>query len=528
MSDDLQAWPYREAQAVLDRLDDDADKPVLFETGFGPSGLPHIGTFAEVARTTWVQRAFEQLSDRPTRLVAFSDDLDGLRKVPQNIPNAQLIEPHLGKPLCEIPDPFGEEESFSAYMNAQLRSFLDSFGFDYEFKSSKDQYRNGVFNEGLLRILERYDDVRGVVAPTLRGHVREDWSPFLPICQECGRINTTRVTDTHPDDGSVSYVCDQSFRGVDACGHEGTTPVTDGRVKVGWKVDWALRWYVLGVDYEMYGKDLIDSAELSAEIVRVLGGTPPAGMFFELFLDENGAKISKSKGTGLSMEEWLQYGPLESLAWFIFKKPEKAKRLFFEVIPRSTDQYLDARTSFGQFDDDTERHNSPVFFIDADAIDDPDVAVSYDCGISYSMILNLVSVLNTDDRDIVWEYLERYDDSVTDDAAVIDDLIDRALAYYRDFVLPTKEFERPDDEVMVGVDQLREFLLNYEGNDAEELQSAAYSAGKENDISLGKWFRSMYRLLLGQDRGPRLGTFIHLYGVQETVDLIDERLQSLD
>ncbi len=526
MSESFESWPYREAQNVVDRLERtgaDADEPVIFETGFGPSGLPHIGTFSEVARTSWVQRAFSQLSDRPTRLVAFSDDLDGLRKVPENIPNGDMVGEHLGKPLCDIPDPFGEEDSFAGYMNAQLCSFLDSFGFDYEFVSSKDRYRNGDFNAGLLRILERYDEVRDVIIPTLREHKREDWSPFFPICENCGKVNNTRVTDVHPDDGAVSYVCDQSFRGSEACGHSGTVEVTDGNVKVGWKVDWAMRWYSLGIDYEMYGKDLIESAELSGDIVRALGGEPPAGMFYEMFLDENGAKISKSKGTGLSIDEWLQYGPLESLAWYIFKNPGKAKRLFFETIPRSTDQYLDARTEFGTTESTDARRDTPIFFIDADAIDAGD-DVSYDSEISYSMLMNLVSVLNTDDRDIVWDYLRQYDDSVEQDADVIDDLIDRALRYYRDFVLPTKEFRLPDDEVMVGVEQLVDFLADYDGDDAEEIQSAAYSAGKDNDISLGKWFKSMYRLLLGQDRGPRLGTFIHLYGVDETRQLIEERL----
>ncbi len=530
MSEKLESWPYREASKIIDHLQRAQSRsakgqsdPVLFETGFGPSGLPHIGTFSEVARTNWVCRAFSELSGRPTKLIAFSDDMDGLRKVPENIPNGDMIAEHLGKPLCDIPDPFGEEESFSAYMNAKLRSFLDSFDFQYEFVSSKDHYRGGVFNDGLLRILECYEEVRNVIIPTLRNPNRDEWSPFFVVCENCGKVNNTRVTDVHPEDGTVSYVCDQSFRGAEACNHSGTVPVTDGHTKVGWKVDWALRWYVLGIDYEMYGKDLIESADLSSKIVRALGGEPPAGMFYEMFLDENGAKISKSKGTGLSIDDWLQYGPLESLAWFIFKKPEKAKKLFFEVIPRSTDQYLEARSEFGDTTDDTERLDNPVFFIESQSIDTGE-EITYRSGISYSMILNLVSVLNTDDHDIVWDYLRRYDDSVDDDAEVIDDLIDRALRYYRDFILPTKEFQLPDEEVMVGVEQLRQFLAEYDGDDPEEIQSAAYRAGKDNDIKLGKWFRSMYRLLLGQDRGPRLGTFIHLYGTRETLTLIDERL----
>ena len=530
MSEQLESWPYREARHVDEHLkraeSGDAksdDDPVLFQTGFGPSGLPHIGTFSEVARTNWVRRAFSTVSDRPTKLIAFSDDMDGLRKVPENIPNGDMIAEHLGKPLCDIPDPFGEEDSFSGYMNAQLRSFLDSFGFDYNFVSSKDMYRGGEFNDGLLRILECYDEVRQVIIKTLRNPNRDEWSPFFPVCENCGKVNNTRVTDVHPKDGAVSYVCDQSFRGAEACGHSGTVPVTDGHVKVGWKVDWALRWYVLGVDYEMYGKDLIESAELSTEIVRALGGEPPAGMFYEMFLDENGAKISKSKGTGLSIDDWLQYGPLESLAWFIFKKPKKAKKLFFEVIPRSTDQYLEALHDYGVATESEQELDNPVYFIKDEEIDAGE-EVTYESNISYSMILNLVSVLNTDDRDMVWDYLRRYDDRVDADKDVIDDLVDRALRYYREFVFPTKEYKLPDEEVMPGVEQLREFLDQYDGDDPEEIQTATYRAGKDNDIKLGKWFRSMYRMLLGQDRGPRLGTFIHLYGVEETLNLINERL----
>ncbi|MBA2662811.1 MAG: lysine--tRNA ligase [Bradymonadaceae bacterium] len=528
MSEELKAWPFKEAQKIAHKLDvtQKAGKAlkhddVLFETGFGPSGLPHIGTFAEVARTTWVRYAFEHLGERETRLYAFSDDMDGLRKVPENMPNKELIAAHLGKPLCDIPDPFGEEDSFSGYMNAKLRRFLDSFGFAYAFKSSKDQYRNGVFNEGLLRILECYDAVRDVIIPTLSKENREAWSPFFPVCEQCAKVYSTRITATHPQEGTVSYACDQSFRGIEACGHTGTLPVTDGNVKVGWKVDWALRWYVFGVDYEMYGKDLIDSAELSAKIVRVLGGEPPVGFFYEMFLDENGAKISKSVGSGLTIDEWLQYGPLESLAWFIFQNPTKAKKLHFDVIPKSVDDYLDARRKFGQAEGGDV--NSPIWFIERDKLAAGE-SISYESDISYSMLLNLVNVLNTDDKSIVWNYILRYDESARADHGVIDDMIDRALRYYRDFVLPTKQYALPGEEAMAALNQLIAFLESYEGSSAEDLQSATYAAGKENGLALSDWFRTMYRLLLGQERGPRLGTFIHLYGVKETVALIKERV----
>jgi lysyl-tRNA synthetase class 1 len=528
MSEELTAWPFEEARSILEKLEREEasnrkHEYVLFETGFGPSGLPHIGTFSEVARTTWIRHAFEHLSELPTKLFAFSDDLDGLRKVPENIPNQDLILEHLGKPLCDIPDPYEEEESFSAYMNAKLRGFLDSFGFDYEFKSSKDQYRGGVFDEGLTKILENYEAVRSVITPTLREQNREVWSPFFPICENCGKVYTTRVADIHPEDGEISYACDQGFRNADSCGHQGRMPVTGGNVKVGWKVDWALRWYVFDVDYEMYGKDLIESAELSAKIVRKLGGEPPAGFFYEMFLDENGQKISKSVGKGLTIDEWLSYGPLESLGWYIFQSPQKAKKLYFDVIPRSVDKFLEERKDFGRASGEDKLDN-PTWFVEHDKVEAGE-DVTYEADMSYSMLLNLVNVLNTDDKEVVWDYILRYDADAKQNKEIIDDMIDRALRYYRDFVEPTKEYELPSEDMMPALNQYREFLESYEGSEAEELQSACYLAGKENEVSLGKWFRTLYRLLLGQDRGPRVGTFVSIYGVQETLDLIDERLE---
>jgi lysyl-tRNA synthetase class 1 len=541
MSTELKAWPFTEANSIVEKLERESERgierrhdDVLLETGYGPSGLPHIGTFAEVARTTWVRYAYEHIADRPTRLVAFSDDMDGLRAAPDNIPNKGMLQSHLGKPLNQIPDPFGEEDSFSGYMNAQLRRFLDHFGFDYEFRSSRDQYHGGVFNEGLERILHNYDAIRDVIIPTLgqkKGDTGEvEWSPFMPICENCGKVYTTRVTRTHPADGEVSYACDQDFRNrgntVEACGFSGRTSVGDGNVKVGWKVDWALRWYVFGVDYEMYGKDLIESAELSAEIVRILGGEPPVGFFYEMFLDENGTKISKTKGNGLEIDEWLRYGSLESLQWFIYQNPTKAKKLYFDIIPKSVDDYLEARGRFGEESDD-EQVNNPVWFIEQSAIREGE-ELGFDSRVSFSMLLNLVNVLNTDDKEIVWNYVLRYDPEAAEHRDVMDDLLDRALRYYRDFILPTKEYELPPEEMLPAIEQLCEFLESYEGDDPAEIQTATYSAGKEHDIKLGKWFRAMYRMLLGQDRGPRLGTFIHLYGVEETLNTIRERLQSED
>lgn len=527
-------WPFHEAQAIVDRLTDSGDPsdidrpeddPVIFETGFGPSGLPHIGTFAEVARTTWVQRAFEELTGHPTKLIVFSDDMDGLRKVPENVPKSDMLLENLGRPLCDVPDPFEEEESFSAYMNARLREFLETFGFDYEFRSSQDQYHDGVFDDGLERILEHYEEVRQVIVPTLREWRRDRWSPFFPKCENCGKVYTTRVTDVHPDDGTISYVCDNEPKGMVCCEHEGRVAVTGGQVKVGWKVDWALRWYTFGVDYEMYGKDLIESADLSGDIVEVLGGDPPAGFFYEMFLDEDGKKISKSVGTGLTIDEWLAYGPLESLGWFIFQNPQKATKLHFDVIPDSVDKWLEDRRDYGRAaaESDAPPADHSIWFIERDDVDAGDIP-SMDSEVDYSMILNLVGALNTDDRDMLWNYLTRYDEDARGDEEVIEPMLDGALQYYRDFILPTKEYRTPGPDTLPAVRQFRDFLADYDGDSAEEIQEAAYEAGKSSDAGLGDWFQAMYRLLLGQDRGPRLGTFVEMFGVSETVETIDERL----
>lgn len=537
---ELKAWPYREAERAIEKLAQKESlglktrEAILFETGYGPSGLPHIGTFAEVARTTWVRYAYEQMTGNPTMLYAFSDDMDGLRAVPDNIPNADLLKKHLGKPLCEIPDPFGEEESFSGYMNAKLRRFLDHFGFAYDFKSSKDQYRGGVFNDGLQRILDTYEDVRNVILPTL-GQKRDDeadrsaWSPFMPICSNCGKVYTTRVLDVHPEAGELTYACSQGFdfKGmhVPACGHTERTSVRDGRVKVGWKVDWALRWYVFGVDFEMYGKDLIESATLSAQIVKILGGEPPAGFFYEMFLDEHGQKISKSKGNGLEIDEWLKYGPLESLSWFIYQNPTKAKKLYFDIIPKSVDDYLSDRERFGRdAENEEERVNNPVFFLEQQAIRAGET-ITYEAGVSYSVLLNLVNVLNTDDPAIVWQYIRRYAPSADSDEKTINAMIARALQYYRDFIVPTKVYVVPEDETTLNaLAALVASLRDESVQGAEALQNATYTAGKDAGMKLGEWFAAMYKLLLGQERGPRLGTFIDLYSKEETLKLIEAKL----
>jgi len=533
MSHDL--WPFDEAQKLAGKVrgqrkkaeesgEPVGDPTVLFETGFGPSGLPHLGHFSENLRTTWVRRAFERLADEPTELVVFSDDMDGLRSVPDNLPGDEMLGENLGRPLCDVPDPFGEANSYAAHMNARLREFLDSFGFDYTFKSSAAQYRDGVFDEGLLAVLDHYDEVRDAIVSTLREENREGWSPFFPICEECGKVYTTRVVEVDRDGQTVSYACDDEFRGMTPCGDEATVPVTGGAVKVGWKVDWALRWYTFDVDYEMYGKDLIDPAKLSGSVVEILGGQRPLGFFYEMFLDEEGRKISSSEGGGgLTIDEWLSYAPLESLAWFLFQNPQKAKKLHFDVIPRSVDSWLEAREEFGELDDPEQQLANPVWFVESNRIDAGEsVAVHSD--ITYTKLLNLVSALNTDDREVVWEYLRDDDPAVGDDRKLVDELVDGALNYFRDFVVPEREFRSPPEELESAVREFRDFLADYDGDDAEEIQNAAYEYGKKSEASLGDWFQALYRMLLGEDEGPRLGSFIALIGVDETVEKLDAQL----
>ncbi len=566
MSDNEQtykAWPYREAMSIAEKLEREQTRgikrkheDVLLQTGFGPSGLPHIGTFSEVARTKWVRQAYEAMNPGvATTLYAFSDDMDGMRSIPLDMPNPESLIEHFGKPLNQVPDPYGEHESFAAHMNVKLQEFLDSFGFQYTFRSSKDYYNDGTFNEGLLKIVEHYDAVRELVANTLSEENRASWSPFLPICESCGRVTTTRVIDIDTTNATLKYVCDRRIKGkiltweergrakrkqeskdapvyyeerrnVDGCGHEGTTSVLNGKVKAGWKVDWAMRWYVFGVDYEMYGKDLIASADLSSKIVRILGGEPPVGMFFEWFNDEFGRSISKTKGNGLSIDEWLTYGPIESLGWYVYQNPTKAKKLYFGVIPQSTDRFLKDRQRYATSEPD-ERLNNPIHFAEAGRIEQGEVP-GYESEITFGVLLNLVSVLNTDDREMIWDYILRYDPQAREtNETILEAMITNALNYYRDFVAPTKRYVAMPGEMRGALDELIAFLRDAEGKNAEELQAAVYAAGKENGHKLPQWFKALYQLLLGQERGPRLGTFFELYGVEESLALIQEKLEEL-
>lgn len=519
------AWPFEEARKIIARIEKKTDvAEVLFETGYGPSGLPHIGTFGEVARTTMVRTAFRVLTgDRiQTRLLCFSDDMDGLRKVPDNIPNKDLVAPHLNQPLTKVPDPFGEYPSFGHHNNARLRAFLDRFGFAYEFASATDYYKSGRFDAMLVKMLEAYDEVMAIMLPSLREERQQTYSPFLPIDPQTGEVLQVPIVERKPEAGTVVFRSPVDDRLVEV-------PVTGGHVKCQWKADWALRWAALGVDYEMSGKDLIDSVKLSSRICKVLGGNPPEGFNYELFLDERGQKISKSKGNGLTIDEWLTYATPESLSLFMFQRPKAAKRLYFDVIPKAVDEYFTFLAAFpGQPVE--QQLGNPVWHIHAGA--PPQI----DMPISYSMLLNLASASNAHERSVLWGFILRHVQGVTPEShPKLDELVGYAVRYYQDFVEPTKVFRHPDEierQALIALDAKLASLP--EDADGETIQAAVldvarplprYQDEKRKGPDGGPgvsqaWFQTLYQILLGQERGPRFGSFAAIYGIAETRALI--------
>ena len=510
------AWPFEEARKVLARYPNGvpAGHAVIFETGYGPSGLPHIGTFGEVVRTTMVRRAFEALVPGvKTRLIAFSDDMDGLRKVPDGIPNPEMLREDLGKPLTQVRDPFGTHSSFGAHNNARLRAFLDSFGFDYEFLSSTECYASGMFDATLLRILAHYDDVMGIILPTLGPERRATYSPFLPVDPVSGHVLQVPIVARDVAAGTVSYVRPGTNDTV-------TVPVTGGHCKLQWKVDWAMRWLALGVDYEMAGKDLIDSVMLSGKIVRALGGNPPAGFNYELFLDGEGAKISKSKGNGLTIEQWLDYGPPESLALYMFQSPRKAKRLHYDVIPRAIEDYADFLSRYPEQPIEQQLGN-PVHHIHEGK---PPAQI---LPVSFSLLLNLASVAATDDPARLWGFVKRYaPGSSPETHPMLDRLVHHAAAYARDFVVPGLKRRAPTETEVAALRDLDARLAAVgEDGDAETFQFEVYEAGKAAGYeNLRDWFKSLYEILIGSQNGPRMGGFIALYGLAQSRALIADAL----
>jgi lysyl-tRNA synthetase class 1 len=527
LAEQSNAWPFEEAKKIVARLKKTPKDEVIFETGYGPSGLPHIGTFGEVARTSMVRHAFRVLTDDKikTRLIAFSDDMDGLRKVPDNIPNKDLVAQHLGKPLTQVPDPFGTHPSFGEHNNAELRRFLDHFGFDYEFMSSTQCYTSGRFDATLLKLLEKFDAVMAIMLPSLREERAQTYSPFLPIDQKTGIVLQVPVSAHDARNGTITYEEPDTKERV-------TVPVTGGRCKLQWKPDWAMRWVALGVDYEMAGKDLIDSVKLSGQICKALGGTPPEGFNYELFLDDKGQKISKSKGNGLTIDEWLRYASPESLSLFMYREPKAAKRLYFDVIPRHVDEYQQLLDGYSRQDPRQQLSNA-VWHIHGGT--PPQV----DMPISFQMLLTLVSSSNAENAETLWGFIGRYRPGVTPQThPKLDALVGYAIHYFRDFVLPHKKFREANEPERAALQALREALSQLPPDtDASAIQDVVYEIGRREPfldhakkakdgrpgVSLD-WFNMLYQVLLGQEKGPRFGSFVAVYGLDNTIAMIDGAL----
>ncbi|MBI3675101.1 MAG: lysine--tRNA ligase [Proteobacteria bacterium] len=514
-----EAWPFEEARKVIARQERRAKagkpvKEVLFETGYGPSGLPHIGTFGEVARTTWVRRAYELMTGEKTRLIAISDDMDGLRKVPDNLPNPQMLAANLGKPLTSVPDPFGTHESYGHNMNARLRAFLDHFGFDYEFRSATDLYKSGIYDAALLRVLAKYDDVMKVMLPTLGEERQQTYSPFLPVSPRSGKVLLAKVVAHDAAKGTITY--------IEEDGSEETVPVTGGRCKLQWKPDFGMRWAALGIDYEMYGKDHLPSQPLYDAICKIAGAEPPEHFIYELFLDESGQKISKSKGNGLTIDEWLTYAPRESLALYMYQKPRVAKRLYFDVIPKAVDDYIDLLAKYHSNEtSEAQRLESPIWHLH----DGNPPAERYP--VSFALLLNLVSASHAHDRNVLWGFIRAYAPHANPEANPgLDRLVGYALRYYEDFVKPHKKYREPTEKERVALTDLAGTLEKMANErDPETVQFQVYEVGKRHGFNpLRDWFKALYEVLFGQTAGPRFGSFAALFGCAETASMIRRAL----
>ena len=540
------SWPFEQARLILARIlrlrlsDAERDlasglihegkaaeavaafpalaKPVVFQCGYGASGLPHLGTFGEATRPTIVRTAFRALTADaiPTTLIVFSDDMDGLRKIPDNVPNREMLEEDRDKPVTRVRDPFGEHESFGHHNNARLRAFLDGFGFDYTFLSATDCYTSGRFDDVLLRVLERFDKIQAIMLPTLGEERRATYSPFLPISPKTGKVLQVPTLERNLEAGTIVF--------ADEDGTRTEVPVTGGHVKLQWRPDWAARWTALEVDFEASGKDLVDSVRVSNKVCQALGGTPPEAFHFELFMDENNQKISKSKGNGLTIEEWLRYGAPESLAYYMYQSPKSAKRLYFDVIPKATDEYLqqlDALNRKRAEGDNAAQLDNPAWHVHRG--DPPEKGSP----VSFSLLLNLVSAADASTADILWAFISRYIPGATpENEPLLAKLVGYALNYYEDFVKPTKAFRAPTDQERSAIEDLAARLRALpEGADAEAIQNEVFEAGKAAGFEpLRAWFQALYEVLLGQSQGPRFGSFVAIFGIERTLELIDKAL----
>ena len=513
--DKTNSWPFIEAKKILRERKNFIEKKgkIILQTGYGPSGLPHIGTFGEVARTTMVVNALNQLTDLPKEIITFSDDMDGLRKIPENVPNKEILSDNLHKPLTSVPDPFEKFKSFGEHNNEMLKKFLNKFKFNYDFKSSTELYKSGYFNSTLEIILENYQSIMEIVMPTLGKERQKTYSPFLPICPDTGVVLEIPVLEINKDKFKIIF---------DNNGKKLEVSILNGDCKLQWKVDWAMRWYALDVDFEMYGKDLIESAILSSKIIRLLGKNNPSGFAYELFLDEKGEKISKSKGNGITIDQWLEYASPESLSLFMYQNPKRAKKLYREIVPKAVDEYLDFIEK-GKTQNELQLLMNPVWHVHNGEMPKEKIIMTF------SMLLNLVETSNADTKELLWKFVKKYKKNIIENKyPIFDNLISYAIKYFNDVIKQKKQYKKPNIDEKIALQALIKTLENC--NDKmtpEEIQTKIYSAGKENGYSenLRDWFKLIYEVVFGDENGPRMGFFISFFGVKETKQLIIDKLK---
>ena len=509
------SWPFVEIRKLLkDRKDIIKKKnKITFQTGYGPSGLPHIGTFGEVSRTSMMINALNHIKEIESELITFSDDMDGLRKVPDNIPNDKILHDNIGKPLTDVPDPFKKYKSFGEHNNKMLVEFLKKFKFDFIFKSSTENYKKGVFNDSIIRVLEKYDDIMNIILPTLRSERRKTYSPFLPICPDTGKVLEIPVIEMDKKNNIVIF---------DNNGKKMKTNILNGKCKLQWKVDWAMRWFTFDVDFEMYGKDLIESAILSSRIIKLLGKSSPAGFAYELFLDEKGEKISKSKGNGITIDQWLEYASPESLSLYMYQNPKRAKKLYKEIVPKSVDEYLEAIDK-SKNQNELQLLLNPVWHVHNGKIPDENSIMSF------SMLLNLVETSNADSKELLWKFVKKYKKDISENNyPIFDNLIEYAIKYFNDVIKSKKAYKKPNDNEKTALLALIEALDKCDDNmKPEDIQTNIYTVGKENGYkeNLRDWFKLIYEVVFGDENGPRMGFFISFFGVNETKELIISKLK---
>ena len=512
---DTSSWPFVEARKLVKERQEiyEKKKKITLQTGYGPSGLPHIGTFAEVARTTMMVNAIKQIIDIPTEIITFSDDMDGLRKIPDNVPNKEILEKNLHKPLTSIPDPFKKFKSFGEHNNEMLKKFLNEFKFDYIFRSSTDTYKKGIFNNALLQVLEKYEQIIEIILPTLGKERQKTYSPFLPICPTTGQVLEVPVIEIKKKEGKIIY------KNRDK---EIETEVINGKCKLQWKVDWAMRWYAFDIDYEMYGKDLIESAILSSKICQILGKKSPNGFAYEMFLDEKGEKISKSKGNGITIEQWLKYASPESLSFYMYQNPKRAKKLYANVVPNAVDEYL---TSIDKFTEQDIQHRllNPIWHVHNG---NPPKEKSI---MPFSVLLNLVGTSNATDKNVLWKFIKKYKKDIkVSDHPILDSLVEYALKYFTDIVKPNKKYRKPNEKEKKALQDLVKRLRNCKDKmDPEAIQTIVYSVGKDNGYqeNLREWFKAIYEIIFGDQNGPRMGFFISFFGIKESIELINKYIK---